>query len=184
MSITLDLPEEVEKELSAEAGRLGLSLSDYVLQVLAAGLTLTDGPKTGAELVDYSNTRGLTGTPKNISDSQEHAEHLRELAERRTMALGKSDSEPQALHSGNSEFEQQKEAFMRMPHVECEQYNAQFVAARDGQIVDHDVDLAPLTGRFFDRYRDVPVYLTRIGDPHRLVLRPPLFSAGCMGGRF
>jgi hypothetical protein len=129
MGITLDLPEELEKDLSAEAGRLGLSLSDYVLQVFATGLRLTNGAKNGA------------------------------------------DSELQALPGGNSEFEQQKEAFKRIPPGEFEQYNNQFVAARDGAIVDHDEDLVVLTGRFFDRYGDVPVYIKKIGEPHRVILR-------------
>lgn len=37
MTVTLDLPEALEKELAAEAERRGLSLGEYVVRVLAAG---------------------------------------------------------------------------------------------------------------------------------------------------
>jgi hypothetical protein len=37
MSITLDLPQELERELSMEATRLGLSLSEYALRLLSSG---------------------------------------------------------------------------------------------------------------------------------------------------
>ena len=33
MSLTLDLPEDLENELSTEAAKLGLSLPEYVLRV-------------------------------------------------------------------------------------------------------------------------------------------------------
>jgi len=49
MTITLDLPEELEQELSAEAKELGLSLSEYALRVLSTGLIVGDRPRTGAE---------------------------------------------------------------------------------------------------------------------------------------
>jgi hypothetical protein len=38
MSITLDLPQELERELSMEATRLGLSLSEYALRLLSRGV--------------------------------------------------------------------------------------------------------------------------------------------------
>ena len=37
MTVTLDLPEELERELAAEAHGLGLSLAEYVMRVLASG---------------------------------------------------------------------------------------------------------------------------------------------------
>ena len=84
MSITLDIPEELETELANEAQRLGLSLSDYALLLLSNSPTLTQTPKTGAELVAYWNDHGLVGTRTDITDSQAHARLLREQAERRT----------------------------------------------------------------------------------------------------
>jgi hypothetical protein len=78
MTITLDLPEELEKELSAEADELGLSLSEYTLRVLATGLVIGNKPKTGAELVAYWQAEALIGTRSEITDSQAHAREVRE----------------------------------------------------------------------------------------------------------
>ena len=84
MSITLDLPEELESELSAEAAQLGLSLPDYVLRILFTGLVIGNKPRTGAELVEYWQTEGLINTRSDIADSQAHARQIRQQAERRT----------------------------------------------------------------------------------------------------
>jgi len=35
MTITLDLPQELEQELSVEAGKISLSVPEYILQLLA-----------------------------------------------------------------------------------------------------------------------------------------------------
>lgn len=83
MSIALDLPEELENELSAEAAQLGLSLPEYVLRVLSTGVVVGKRPKTGAELVDYWENEGLIGTRSDITDSQQHARQIRNEAERR-----------------------------------------------------------------------------------------------------
>ncbi len=83
MSITLDLPQELETELSAEAARLGLPLSEYVVRVLAAGRLHGPPPKTGARLVDYWRSEGLIGSRPEVPDGQEHARELRRQAERR-----------------------------------------------------------------------------------------------------
>ena len=53
MSVTLDLPEELESALSAEADRLNLSLSEYILRLLTTARPVDNMPKTGAELVTY-----------------------------------------------------------------------------------------------------------------------------------
>lgn len=83
MSITLDLPRELETELSAEAARLGLSLSEYVVRVLAAGRPPGPRPKDGAQLVNYWKHEGLVGSRSEIPDGQKHASELRRRAERR-----------------------------------------------------------------------------------------------------
>lgn len=85
MSIAVDLPEELETELSAEAAQLGLSLPEYVLRVLSTGVVIGKRPKTGAELVDYWENEGLIGTRSDITDSQEHARQIRNEAERRPL---------------------------------------------------------------------------------------------------
>ena len=84
MSITLDLPEELENELSAEASQLGLSLPEYILRVLSTGLIMGKTPNTGAELVEYWQSEGLIGTRPDIADSQVHARQIREQTQRRT----------------------------------------------------------------------------------------------------
>jgi len=92
MSITVDLPEELENELSVEASQLGLSLPEYVLRVLSTGLLIRQKPRTGAELVDYWQSNGLIGTKSNIPDSQAHARQIRDQAERRTIVAGQNKS--------------------------------------------------------------------------------------------
>lgn len=84
MSITLDLPQELESELSAEAAQLGISLPEYVLRVLSTGFVIGKKPQTGAELVQYWQDEELTGTRPDIADSQAHARQIRQRAERRT----------------------------------------------------------------------------------------------------
>jgi hypothetical protein len=86
MGITLDLPDELESELSAEAARLGLSLPEYVLRLLSTARAVGNRPKTDAELVEYWQAEGLIGTRPEIADSQAHARQLREQAERREPA--------------------------------------------------------------------------------------------------
>ncbi len=90
MTITLDLPQELERELEVEASLLGLSVAEYVLHLLATGPRYTHGsaagtaPQTGAELVTYWRSAGVIGTRPDIVDSQEHARTLRQQAERRS----------------------------------------------------------------------------------------------------
>ena len=83
MSLTLDLPQELESELAAEATRMGLSLSEYVLRLLSTRSFTGERLVTGAELVAYWKREGLTGTRPEITDSQAHARQLRQKAERR-----------------------------------------------------------------------------------------------------
>ena len=86
MSISVDLPEELENELLAEAAQLGISLPEYVLRVLSTGFVTGKRPKTGAELVEYWQNEGLVGTRPEITDSQTHARQIRERAEHRTQS--------------------------------------------------------------------------------------------------
>ena len=84
MSITLELPKELENELAAEAARLGIPLTDYALRILSSGRTVGNVPRTGTELVNYWRQEGLVGTRSDISDSQAHARKIRKEAEQRT----------------------------------------------------------------------------------------------------
>ena len=83
MSITLDLPEDLQTELSAAAAQLGLSLPEYILRLLSTGSVIGKRPQTGAELVEYWQHEGLIGARQDIADSQAHARQIREQAERR-----------------------------------------------------------------------------------------------------
>jgi hypothetical protein len=82
MSLVLDLPPELETELTAEAERLHLSLSEYAVRVLA-GQSHGARPHNGAELVAYWEREGLIGTRPEIADAAEHAREIRKQAERR-----------------------------------------------------------------------------------------------------
>ncbi|WP_374689108.1 hypothetical protein [Promineifilum sp.] len=83
MTLTLELPSELEYELAEEAERRGLSLPEYALLVLTTGLTAEKRPTTGAELVAYWREEGLIGSRPDIADGQSYARALRQQAEKR-----------------------------------------------------------------------------------------------------
>jgi hypothetical protein len=83
MSLTLELPAELAAALEAEASRLGLSLGDYALRLLASAGPHRDDVRTGADLVAYWHREGLIGTRPDIADSSAHARALRDQAEHR-----------------------------------------------------------------------------------------------------
>lgn len=83
MSLILDLPAELEAELTGEAARLGLSLPEYVQRLLAGGRALRPAPRNGAELLAYWQAEGLIGTRPEIADPSAQARSLREQAQRR-----------------------------------------------------------------------------------------------------
>ncbi len=86
MSINIDLPHDLEDELSAEAAKLGLSLPQYALRLLTTRAVLSNSPRTGAQLVEYWQSEGVVGTRPEMSDSQDHARGLRDRAETRERA--------------------------------------------------------------------------------------------------
>ncbi|MCB1777789.1 MAG: hypothetical protein KDI50_10165 [Candidatus Competibacteraceae bacterium] len=84
MTITLDLPQELEQELITEASRRKLSLSEYALDILKSRSLNGDSlPKTGADLVAYWQRENIIGSRPDIADSQIHARYLRRQAESR-----------------------------------------------------------------------------------------------------
>lgn len=83
MNISLELPSDLENELSAEASRLKLPLTEYVLRLLSLRPDLQNQPKTGAELIAYWKKVGVISSRPDILDSQEHARQLRHQAETR-----------------------------------------------------------------------------------------------------
>ncbi len=83
MSISLNLPPELENQLHDEASQLNLSLSEYILRILATRQVLENPPKTGAELIAYWQSEGIINSRPDITDSQAYARDLRQEAERR-----------------------------------------------------------------------------------------------------
>ena len=86
MSITLELPEDLESALTTEAAHLGLSLSEYTLRLLSTRILPASVPTTGAALVAYWQREGVIGTRPDIPDSQAYARQLRHRAERRVQS--------------------------------------------------------------------------------------------------
>ncbi len=82
MTLNIELPKDLEKELSTEADRLGLPLTEYALRVLASARSFTKA-SSGAEIVAYWRDESLIGSRPDIADSQGHARELRDRAERR-----------------------------------------------------------------------------------------------------
>ncbi len=84
MTLTLELPQELERKLSAEARRLGLPLEQVALRCLdEAPVAAEASPRDGAELVAYWRREGVIGSRPDIQDSQAHAREIRRQAERR-----------------------------------------------------------------------------------------------------
>jgi hypothetical protein len=83
MPQTVELPDDLAGALSAEAKRLGLSLPDYAIRLLAAARPAVASVRTGADLVAFWQSEGLIGTRPDIADSSAHARQLREQAQRR-----------------------------------------------------------------------------------------------------
>ncbi|MDZ7957226.1 MAG: hypothetical protein RMY34_04875 [Aulosira sp. DedQUE10] len=86
MSINLNLPPELENELSYEASQLNLTLSEYILQILTVRQVMANPPKTGSELVAYWQSEGVIGSRPDITDTQAYAHQLRHEAETRERA--------------------------------------------------------------------------------------------------
>jgi hypothetical protein len=87
VTLTLDLPTELERELEFEATELGLPLEEYALRVLAGNrfvLPPDRMPRTGAELVAYWERAGVIGYRPEITDPVAHARATRASAERRS----------------------------------------------------------------------------------------------------
>ena len=83
MTLSLELPDELQIELVNEAGRLGLSLPEYTLRLLLERYPAGDLPRTGADLVSYWQRENLVGTRPEITDSPALARRLRAQAGRR-----------------------------------------------------------------------------------------------------
>lgn len=83
MKIHIELPSDLEHELSTEASQLKLPLSEYILHLLSFRLLLQNPPTTGADLVTYWERIGAINSRPDITESQEHARQVRNRAEHR-----------------------------------------------------------------------------------------------------
>jgi hypothetical protein len=76
MSVVLNLPAELERELAAEAARMGLPIAEYITRLLALNLPAHRAPRDGAELVAYWRSEGLIGTGLERAKRYHDAIHL------------------------------------------------------------------------------------------------------------
>lgn len=152
-------------------------------------MTMTNGVNTGnwleaskdrhlwLNVTDLETTKALyfSGYVPGLSRLTESASP--------TVEVGKSASNrafPRALKRSvrrirEKEFDRQKEAFSGISPELLEPHKGRFVASRNGEIVDSDDDLTVLTGRFFREHGDVPVYITKVGEPIQATIKTPLF---------
>jgi hypothetical protein len=84
MTLTLDLPREVEAALAEEAERKGVSLEKYAISLLSAEAPQSSRLRTGAEVVEFWKREGVLVSRPEIGDSVSHAREIRDRAERRS----------------------------------------------------------------------------------------------------
>ena len=83
MTLTLELPSDLERELAAEAERIGLPLDEYALRLLATRGAGAVPVRTGADVVEFWRSEGVIGGISDVADPVAHARRLRDHAERR-----------------------------------------------------------------------------------------------------
>jgi hypothetical protein len=78
MTLTIELPETLQAELTDEASKANLPLPEYIVRILGSGRLPTPMPKTGADVVAYWHREKLIGRRTDIADSSKQARELRE----------------------------------------------------------------------------------------------------------
>jgi hypothetical protein len=79
----VELPDDLADALTDEASRLGLSLPDYAVRLLASNCPSRVPVRSGADLVAFWKSEGLVGSRSDTVDSQSEARRLRDQAQRR-----------------------------------------------------------------------------------------------------
>lgn len=79
----MELPDDLADALAHEATRLGMSVTDYAVRLLASACPSAATIHDGADLVNFWRSEGLVGSRSDIIDSQAQARELREQAQRR-----------------------------------------------------------------------------------------------------
>jgi len=139
------------------------------------GLTLIlRGPKPNAPV--HSGARFTVPTPRDVGrriiyfhyfDAKGVSGGINVLGS--TKPAGTTiDSQP--LSPRELEFWLERAAFEMIPKTQLAKHEGQYVASRDGKIIESDSSLEALTNKFFMRYGDVSVYMTKVGDeePERI----------------
>ena len=85
MALHVNLSNEAQERLCAQAAALGMKLEDYAARLLEGSATPVPNVKRpeGKELVEYWRKEGVLGSRPDIKDSVAHARKLRRQAERR-----------------------------------------------------------------------------------------------------
>jgi len=81
MSIVLDLPQKLVKELNSEAARQNQDLNEYLTQLIQRGRTARFS--STADILKYWEKEGLIGTRPAGTNSQKVARRLRKQANTR-----------------------------------------------------------------------------------------------------
>jgi len=87
MSIVVNLPDELERTIAAQAAKAGMTVSDYVADRLAKATAVTATGETkarlsGAALVRRWRELGLIGYRSDVTDPEAHSRRLHEEAYR------------------------------------------------------------------------------------------------------
>ena len=83
MTVHIQVSDELETQLRAEAESKGLSIEELASRLLEASARKGPVAKSGAELVAKWRADGLIGYRTDIPDSNAHSRAIRERAEKR-----------------------------------------------------------------------------------------------------
>lgn len=83
MPQAVEWPDDLADILTDKASRLGMSLPDYAVRLLASAYPSAASIRIGADLVAFWRSEGLIGSRLDIAEPSDEARHLRERAERR-----------------------------------------------------------------------------------------------------
>lgn len=86
MTIILDLPNELERELEQAAAEAGLPVAEYAMRVLESSrhsVQQAAPRRTGAEILALWEQEGLLGGGPDIADPVKFARELRERNQNR-----------------------------------------------------------------------------------------------------
>lgn len=85
MSLSIDVPQDLERDLSAAAAREGVDPREFALRALRAAVHF-DPVRTGKDLVAFWEAENLIGSRPEIQDSQERARTIRDATLRNCSA--------------------------------------------------------------------------------------------------